>query len=275
MDLLQKGYNLSIALQNFNMSYDDVGQGNKTIIFLHGFPFDKSTWQLQMAYLETSFRCIAIDIRGFGKSTYFENNLSIDLFTDDLIHIMDALRIEKAVICGLSMGGYIALNAVKKHADRIDALVFCDTQCIADSSEAKEKRYKTIEDISNNGKSNFVNKFTNSIFCEHTHNNKPEIVANVKTLVSANAESIIISGLKALANRSETCSVLPEIQMPTLIVCGQEDALTPVSQSEFMHQQIKGSKLHVIENAGHMSNLEQEDEFNKVIHQFLNSLDQN
>lgn len=272
MDTNQKGFDLTIALQNFNMSYDDVGKGNKTVIFLHGFPFDKSTWHNQLSYLQTSCRCIAIDIRGFGKSTYDENNLSIDLFTDDLIHLMDTLRIDKAVLCGLSMGGYIALNFVKKHADRIEALVLCDTQCIADSIEAKEKRFKTIEDIQANGKDNFVIKFTNSVFCEYTHLNKPTIVENLKTLVSGNSDSIITSGLKALANRSETCSILSGIQTPTLILCGKDDELTPVSKSEFMHQQIKGSILYVIENAGHMSNLEQEDDFNKEVMHFLSSL---
>lgn len=273
MNKAQKGQELMLTLHNINISYDDVGEGELTVIFLHGFPFDKSMWHSQVSFLEKSYRCIAMDIRGFGKSINSEANSSIDIFSDDVIQLMDQLHIKEAVVCGLSMGGYIALNFSSRYSDRIKALILCDTQCIADSDAAREKRHKSIEEILKDGHDNFVDKFIKSIFCQNTHNTKPEIVSQLKTLVSANPIPVFINGLKALANRTETCTKLTDIVIPTLIVCGQEDELTPVSQSEFMHQQIKGSMLHVIENAGHMSNLEQEDEFNKILLNFLSALD--
>src|SRR5690606_2259848 len=120
---------------NFNLSYDDVGEGELPVIFLHGFPFDKTMWREQIDFLKTSFRVIACDIRGFGSSKDEESRLSIDLFGEDLIAFMDKLAINKAIICGLSMGGFIALNVLNRFPDRFEAVILCDTQCIDDSPE--------------------------------------------------------------------------------------------------------------------------------------------
>ena len=136
--------NLSTKVNNLTLAYNDVGEGDTPVILLHGFPFDKSMWKEQLKSLKSSNRAIAIDIRGFGNSTDEESVLSIDLFGDDLIAFMDKLNIEKAIICGLSMGGYIALNVITRFPKRFEALILCDTQCTADTAEGKEKRYATI-----------------------------------------------------------------------------------------------------------------------------------
>lgn len=119
-----KGTDITIQVNNFTLSYDDLGQGTNTIIFLHGFPFSKDMWEGQMAHLKDSNRVIACDIRGFGKSKDENSALSIDLFAEDLIQFMDKLAINKAVICGLSMGGFIALNAQIKYPDPLMQLFF-------------------------------------------------------------------------------------------------------------------------------------------------------
>jgi pimeloyl-ACP methyl ester carboxylesterase len=272
METLTKGYNLTIPVNNFHLSYDDVGEGNIPIIFLHGYPFDKTMWQGQLDVLKSSYRLIACDIRGFGKSTDEESLLSMDLFGEDLITFMDKLRIEKAIICGLSMGGFIALNALKKYPNRFDALILCDTQCIADTPEVKEKRYKIIKEIEVGGATNFNEGFIKSVFHKDTITTKKELVEQLRSVVFANSENIIKKGMVALAERLETCSTLKEISIPTLIICGREDEVTPLFQSEFMHEKIKGSILHVIDNAGHVSNLEQPQEFNKHLLGFLTTL---
>lgn len=264
-----KGYDLTIPVNDFNLSYDDLGEGGIPVIFLHGYPFSKAMWKQQLEFLQATNRVIACDVRGFGKSTYEQSSLSIDLFADDLLTFMYKLHIEKAIICGLSMGGYIALNAMKRFPGHFEALILCDTQCIADSPAVKEKRYKVIDDINVNGVKNFNEEFIKSVFHKDTLSNKKELVETLRTVVFANSQQIITAGLVALAERSETCSTLGAIDIPTLIICGREDEVTPLAQSDFMHQLIEGSIMHVIDDAGHVSNLEQPDEFNQQLLDFL------
>ena len=138
-----------IPINNVTICYDDYGDSELPILFIHGFPFDKSTWEPQMEFLKISHRVIAYDIRGFGKSIAGNEKNSISLFADDLVKFMDALAIKKAIVCGLSMGGYILLNAVNRYPEKFEAIILCDTQCIADSPEAKAKRIHTIEKVKN------------------------------------------------------------------------------------------------------------------------------
>lgn len=269
METLIKGYNLKVLVNGFDLSYDDIGEGSLPVIFLHGYPFDKTMWQHQLDFLKSTHRVLACDIRGFGESKDEESPLSMDIFAEDLIAFMDALTIGSAIICGLSMGGFIALNALNKYPDRFEALILCDTQCIADTAEVKEKRAQIIKEIELDGVTKFNEGFIKSVFCSDSFSQKKELVKNLHRVVFANSPQIIINGLRALAERSETCSTLDEIKIPTLIICGKEDEVTPLAQSEFMHHAIKNSTLQVIDNAGHVSNLEQADEFNKYLLDFL------
>lgn len=262
---------LTIQVDNFNLSYNEVGEGNIPIIFLHGFPFDKSMWNGQMEFLKFQHRLIAFDIRGFGKSTDEASQLSIDLFAEDLLAFMDALNIEQAIVCGLSMGGYIALNAVKRFPKRFVSLILCDTQCVADTPDVKEKRYATIEEIKVKGVKDFNDGFIKKIFHEDSLTNKKELVEHVRRVVFGNTQHIITMGLTALAERSETCTSLNDIHIPTLIICGREDEVTPLEQSVHMHENIKDSILYVLDHSGHVSNLEQPHEFNKHLLHFLSS----
>lgn len=272
MEATTKGYNLSIQINTITLFYDDVGEGGTPVIFLHGFPFDRTMWKQQVDFLKSAHRVIAIDLRGFGKSTDEQSPLSIDLFTDDLIMFLHRMHIDKAIICGLSMGGYIALNAVKRFPDRFEALILCDTQCIADTPEAKDKRYASIDEINSKGVDAFNEKFIQGVFYEKSLETKKEVVQTLRDVVFSNSTHIMTAGLKALAERSETCSALHKITIPTLIICGKEDALAPLAQSEAMHVSIDGSVLRVIEEAGHVSNLEQPEAFNQHLAYFMNAL---
>jgi 3-oxoadipate enol-lactonase len=263
------GYNIDVKANNITFCYDDLGEGSIPVIFIHGFPFDKSMWHDQLDYLKLFHRVIAYDIRDFGKSTKDETEASIDLFAVDLMLFMDVLQIEKAIVCGLSMGGYIALKAVNKYPKRFVGLILCDTQCIADSAEQKSKRYKTIEQIYSGGLIDFAEGFIKNVFCENSFTDKKELVEKTKNVVLYNSQHAIAEGLMAMAERRESCSSLSSISVPTFILCGKEDLLTPVTQSQFMHENIKNSELKIIDKAGHLSNMEQPDEFNKYLKDFL------
>ncbi len=191
------------------------------------------------------------------------------MFADDLITFMVKLNLQDVMLCGLSMGGFFALNVIKKHPKRFKALLMCDTQCVADTTEIKEKRLKTIEEISMNGKTNFNEAFIKSVFADESLENKKEIVELLRKVVFQNSQHIIKMGLTALAERAETCTSLADIIVPTLIICGKEDSVTPLAQSEFMNKNIKGSIFHIINSAGHVSNLEQPEIFNQIVMEFL------
>lgn len=269
MKTVSQGYDLTVNVNGFDISYNDLGEGLIPIIFLHGFPFDKTMWDEQLNFLKDSHRVIACDIRGFGKSTDEESHLSIDLFANDLLFFIDKLGLEKVIICGLSMGGFIALNVMKRFPSRFGALLLCDIQCIADTAEVKSKRYAAIDEIEKEGVRNFNEGFIKKVFYEESLNQKPKLVEELRKVVFSNSPHIICQGLVALAERSETCSSLDQISIPTLIICGREDAVTPLKESEFMRQHIKGAVIEVIDNAGHVSNLEQPVVFNNLIHNFL------
>lgn len=269
MKIEAQGYNLIVRINSFHLSYDDLGEGTVPVIFLHGFPFSKLMWQAQLDFLKSTHRVIALDIRGFGQSKDEESALSIDLFGDDLIQFMDKLSIDKAIICGLSMGGYIALNALKRYSDRFEALILCDTQCIADTPEGKQKRLKLIDEITLNGTENFTEAFVKNIFHKDSLMKKRKIVDELRNVILSNSQHIIATGLRALAERSETCSTLIGIDIPTLIICGREDQVTPLAQSELMHKSIKGSLLRIVDDSGHVSNLEQAVRFNEYLRDFL------
>lgn len=264
-----KGSDITIKANGITICYDDAGTGNVPIIFIHGFPFNKSTWQGQLESLSATHRVICYDIRGFGKSEKGNEKLTIGLFADDLIRFMDALEIKKSVICGLSMGGYIVLNAINRYPERFEAVILCDTQCIADSLEAKEKRMKSIKKIEEGGLTEFSESFTKVIFCNQSVASKGNAIKAIQNIIISTPTETIIDTLKALAQRWEMCSTVKEISVPALIICGKEDAVTPLPQSELLHTSISNSELHIIENAGHMSNVEQPKQFNMLLKKFL------
>lgn len=261
-----------ISINGINISYLDYGKGDNIIIFIHGFPFDKSSWDLQLNELKDEFRVIAYDIRGFGQSTSDEQSFSMDLFTDDLIALMDELKITKAVICGLSMGGYIALNAISRFPDRFQKLVLSDTQCTADSPEGKEKRYKAIDLLNKGGLRQWTDTFEKNVFTEKFIHEKENEVKKIRSIMLTNPLSSYVSALKALAERRDTCSILDSVKIPTLIICGEADEITPVEKSQQMHEKIKTSVLRTIPDAGHLSNVEQPEVFNKYLREFIRQI---
>lgn len=266
------GNDININIDDVTICYDDFGQGTLPIVFIHGFPFNKASWQPQVDFLKKSHRVIAYDIRGYGKSTSGKENESIGLFADDLVKFMDGLQIESAIVCGLSMGGYILLNAVSRYPGKFKAIILSDTQCIADSPEAKQKRSESIAKIKSGGLNDFTEGFIKNIFCPETLETKKEIVEKIKNIVLSTSPETITGTLSALAGRWETCSSLIDISVPALILCGKEDKVTPPAQSEFLLENITRATLRIIDKAGHMSNLEQPDEFNKHVNNFISGL---
>jgi 3-oxoadipate enol-lactonase len=263
----------NIEVNGINVGYFDEGPANGIpIIFIHGFPFSKEMWKEQVNALSDTHRVIAYDVRGHGDSERGAAQFSIAQFADDLFFFMDALKIEKAILAGLSMGGYIALNAIQQQPQRIARLILCDTQCGADSDEGREKRKKTIAFIQKNGLSVYAEESLKNLFAPTSFTDKKDEVTFIKeTILNTRAENICLT-LQALADRKETCSSLPQINVPVSILVGKEDKITSPELALKMQTLIKGSSLHIIEGAGHLSNLENPNQFNAHVKTFLATL---
>lgn len=263
---------LHTTVNDVHLSYSDPGGNGLPLIFIHGFPFNRSMWDPQIQDLKRHARVITYDLRGFGESGSDDQSLSMDVLADDLVWFMDRLNIPQAVVCGLSMGGYILLNAVERYPQRFSGIILSDTQCLADSKENKEKRFTTIKDIQDKGLDAFADNFLKGTFAPHTQQARPELVKQVKQMILGNKAESITAALKAMAERKETCSGLKHITAPTLVLCGKEDTLTPPSLSEYLFNNIPGAQLHEIEQAGHLSNLEQPETFNRHVADFIKHL---
>jgi len=260
----------TITVNNLTVSYIDEGSANSpAIIFIHGFPLNKIMWEKQIELLKEKYRVIAYDIRGHGNTDIGNDNFSIELFVNDLLSLMDALKIEKTILCGFSMGGYIALNAMINSPERFNALLLCDTNCAADMPEAKEKRMKAIETIKESGLEKYTEESLKKLFAPISFSKNLEEIAIVREMIMKTSRQSLYKTLHALAERKETCTLVHNIKVPVLIMVGKEDEITPPKVALLMHEKIKGSTIHIIDQAGHLSNMENSTEFNNKLSQFL------
>lgn len=263
-------YNITISINNLDVSYSDNElDGVPVIIFVHGFPLNKSMWNKQISEFKDDFRVISYDIRGHGNTEVGNADFSIDLFARDLICFMDALKIDKAILCGFSMGGYISLNAIENFPERFSALILSDTSCVADTPEAREKRLRTIDTIKANGMEKYADESIKNLFAPDSIAIKTTEIESVKEMILKTSKLSIYNTLHALSNREETCSKLMQINVPTLILVGKEDKITPPEAAQWMHERINESSMKIIEQAGHLSNLENALEFNDQLRKFL------
>lgn len=260
-----------IALaDDIEISYDDVGTGIP-VVFLHGFPHHRGLWTSQVNALVDRARCIAPDLRGFGE-TSAAPPWTMDQYADDVARLLDGVRVDKAVVVGLSMGGYVAFALWRRHRSRVRALVLADTRPGPDSPEGRQKRQEMIELARTRGSEAVADAMITGMIGKSTREKNPDVVETVHSMLAAAPEAGVIGALEALMERPDSTPTLPTIDVPTLIVVGEEDVLTPVAESKAMHAAIRGSRLEVIAAAGHVSNVERPAAFNHVLSEFLSAL---
>lgn len=255
------------------IAWTDEGlREGSVVIFIHGFPFNRSMWASQVEALSKSYRVLSLDVRGHGQSETGDGQYSMEFFVDDLIAGMDHLKIDTAVLCGLSMGGYIALRAVERHANRFKALVLCDTKSQADSDEVKIKRAAAVQSVKKDGVEAFATGFVKTVLTENSIKNNPDLVKTILDMIQGNSPLGISGALLAMASRTDTTVALDKMSLPTLILVGEEDKLTPLSASEAMKRRMLRATLYVIPQAAHLSNLENPAVFNDYLLGFLRTL---
>jgi 3-oxoadipate enol-lactonase len=257
-----------IATANgIHLSYDDIGAGIP-IVFLHAFPLDRSMWAPQVGALVRQGRCIAPDLRGFGASTP-ASPYSMDQYADDTAALLDVLGAQPAVVVGLSMGGYVAFAFWRRHRARVRALVLADTRAGADTDEGREKRRRLIEIARARGSAAVAAMQIATMVGETTSERRPDVVETVRAMMAAAPVEGIIGALEAMMARADSTPTLATIDVPTLIVVGKEDTLTPPKEAQAMHEKIRGSRLEVIAQAGHICNLERPAAFTHVVSEFV------
>jgi 3-oxoadipate enol-lactonase len=252
--------------------YEQGSHDGLPVAFIHGFPFNHNMWQPQLRVLPERIRGIAYDIRGLGGSDVGDGQYTMDLYVDDLLAVLDHLRVERAVLCGLSMGGYIALGAMERNPERLNGLILCDTRSEADTDEGRLKRATTIQTLKTTGVDPFAEDFLKLVLAPETFSQKPELVQEVRDMIRGNPVTGMCGAQLAMASRLDTTPVLAGIKVPTLILVGEHDALTPPALAQEMASKIPGSRLAVIPAAGHLSNLENPEVFNDHLLAFLETI---
>jgi len=252
------------------LGYDDVGTGIP-VLFLHGFPHDRSLWSPQLGALAAPARTVCMDLRGFGESAAGER-AGVDGYADDAAALLDDLGIDRAVITGLSMGGYATLAFWRRHRARVRALVLCDTRATADTDAARDARRAMQALAEERGSMAVANEMIAGMVGKTTREKHPELVDALHRMMSLAPVRGVTDALDALMTRPDSTATLATIDVPTLIIVGEEDVLTPVKDARAMHLAIAGSRLEVIAGAGHVSNAERPATFNHVLSEFLVSL---
>ena len=242
---------------------------SKSIIFIHGFPYDHFMWDKQVAELSENYFCVTYDIRGLGESDTGDGQFTMEMFVDDLETIVNDANLDKPVLCALSMGGYISLRAMEKIQDKFSGLILCDTKPESDDNTGKLKRANAIKQIGSGDYENFIESFVLNCFGEKFIK---ENSAEYKKVVDRSKKNnpIGVKGcLLAMAGRTDTTESLSKIILPTLVICGSEDKLSPPATMKSMAEKIPYSRFVLIEDAGHMTPIENPVKVNSSIKEFL------
>lgn len=245
---------------------------NRPIVFVHGFPYDHTMWHNQIEVLKDKYFCVAYDIRGLGESAVGDGQYTMEFFVDDLFSVISKLKLEKPILCGLSMGGYISLRAIERNQKIFSGLILCDTKSEADNNAAKLKRAAGIDQINREGLEKFTVLFVSNCFSDITRKEQENLF--LETLhKSYKHDPIGVKGaIIAMLSRTDTTSFLSQIKIPTLVICGSFDALTPPTLMRAMAEKIPNSDFAIIPRSGHMTPLENPNSVNDLISGLLDKL---
>lgn len=247
-----------------------------TLLFVHGFPLDHTMWRGQWDALAPAANVIAPDLRGFGASPTTDHITHMADFADDLAAMLTALDITSPVVlCGLSMGGYIAFEFWQRHRERLAGLILCDTKPARDTEDVVATRLKLAESILENGTVELCETMPLKLFAESTFTEREEIVTSTKLVIRETSPQAIAAASRGMAERRDFTDRLGEIKVPTLVLCGQQDAITPCSTMREMSQRIPNAEFVEVPHAGHMAPLEQPEFCNQVIKAYLLELTNN
>ncbi len=257
-------------LNDVEQYYDDLGAG-VPLLCLPAFPFDGRMYREQRALAEVA-RVIVPDYRGTGRSGATTGTSTMERLADDMFALLDVLGVERAVVLGVSMGDYVAFAMYRRDPSRFRGFIIADTRVEADSPATTERRRQTVEGLRRDG-TGMLRDRVNDLFSAEARRDNPTLVAEQQAqALAANAEGLALITL-GMAERADSTDVLPRITVPTMLICGEGDTVSPPDGMRAMAAQIPGHPpLHIIPGAGHLSPLEQPAAFNALVREFLAGL---
>lgn len=259
-------------VRDIEMAYEETGGSGAALVLLHGFPLDRSMWREQTESLGGEFHIVAPDLRGLGETPLGDEEVSIEGMAEDVAALLDELNLGRVVLGGLSMGGYVAFEFLRKFPKRVRALVLADTRPQADTEEGRRAREANARRALKDGMAPIVESMLTKVFSAGTRERGGEVIERVRAMMLGASPEGAAAALRAMAARRDQTDLLSSINVPTLIVVGSEDAVTPPADAEAMRAKIEGSRLVVVEGAGHLSNVEQPEDFNHALVEFLRAL---
>jgi 3-oxoadipate enol-lactonase len=261
---------LITVVDALEIGYDDVGTG-MPVLFVHAFPLNRTQWAPQVSALVERCRCVAPDLRGFGDSSV-RPPYSMEQYADDCAHLLDQLHVDKVVLVGSSMGGYLSFAFWRRHRSRVRALVLAGSRAGADADETLARRRQLIDVARKEGAIAVANLQIASLVGKTAREKQPDTYDAVHRMMAVAPVEGIVGALQAMMVRPDSTATLATIDVPTLIIVGDEDVPTPAKEARAMHERIPGSRLEVIPQAGHLVNLERPAAFNHLVTEFIGAL---
>jgi len=256
-----------------DLAYDDVGSG-EPLLLIHAHPFDRTMWRRQVHHLAAAgWRVIAPDLRGYGESPVVPGATPPEAFAHDVAALLARLVIEEVVVCGLSMGGQIALEFHRLFPERLMGLVLADTSPRADCEQARRRRHDAADRVLREGMVPLAGELLPKMLASETIVFGPAVAENVLLMMWGTSPDGAAASLRGRADRRDYVDMLGDVAVPVLVVVGQHDELAPIAEAELMHERLPRSELVVIDGAGHLPNLERPAEFNLALERFLASLE--
>ncbi len=261
-----------IDLDEITVSFLDRGprEAEEVLLFVHGFPLDLSMWRGQLNDLAEDFRCVAPDLRGFGASSVTAGTVTMAQLADDLDRLLQELQIDVPVtLCGLSMGGYVAWEMWRCHAHRLRRLILCDTRAQADSVEMARGRQLMAQQVEQDGMQGVADTMISKLFAADALEQQAGVVNSIRTLIDRMDPQGVAAAQRGMAERRDFSDRLNEIELPTLAVCGQQDAITTCAEMRSMAEILPNGQFAEIAYAGHLAPLEQPAAVNAAIRRFV------
>jgi pimeloyl-ACP methyl ester carboxylesterase len=240
-----------------------------TLVLIHGFPLSAHMWEPQFVLSDYGWRLIIPHLRGFDEGANGRSRTSMDDHAGDVIDLLDSLHVDHAVVAGLSMGGYVTFALLRHAPSYFQGLILADTRPQADTPEGKQGRERMLALVRDKGPAAVADDMLPKLLGETTRREHPGLVDEVRAIILSNGTETLAAAITAMMTRPDSTPLLPTIKLPTLVVVGEEDTLTPPPLSVDMHKAISGSELVQIPGAGHMANFEQPEAFNQALSSFL------
>jgi len=252
--------------------FDEMGSG-VPVVLIHGFPLCREMWAPQAeALAKAGFRCITPDLPGFGESEPLAGPVSMESYADAIIALLDRLGIDKVVVGGMSMGGYVLLSLAERYPHRLLAALYLVTRATADDTAGKTRRGDLAGAVRGGDREVVPEAFEKLLFAAGTPRKHPELVARVRRWMDAAPPEGIVGGLLAMRDRKDYLALLPTLRVPALVIGAKEDQAIPPVHAEALAAGLPDAELHVIADAGHMVNIEQPAAFNKILLGFLEKI---